>query len=318
MPVLFPRNDLRRVPEHWKTFGTRESLLTNSPRLAVNPANAILNYLYAILEAEARLAASTLGLDPGLGVLHLDSRSRDSLACDLMEPVRPMVDAYLLDWLSRGPLKREWFFEERNGNCRLMGSFTQTISETALSWRRAVAPYAERAAHIFWACAKSSPGDPSPATHLTQSNRRLAKGKGTVPIEPEVPSSPTLCKLCGTSISGRHKVCTACAPVNAKEVLIEAACKGRIEAQTPRALAQLAEKQRSHRAAEKTWKPSDKPSWLDDTTYDARVLPRLVDVTTSSIALVLGVSLPYASDIRAGRRRPHPRHWLGLANLVGR
>jgi CRISPR-associated endonuclease Cas1 len=200
LPVLFPRNDLRRVPRHWQVFGTRESPLTGSPRLAVNPANAILNYMYAVLEAEARLAASALGLDPGLGVLHLDSRSRDSLACDLMEPVRPMVDAYLLDWLRRGPLKREWFFEERNGNCRLMGTFTQTISETALSWRRAVAPYAERAAHIFWACAKSSPGDPSPATHLTQSNRRMAKGKDAVPIEPEVPISPTLCKLCGTSI----------------------------------------------------------------------------------------------------------------------
>jgi hypothetical protein len=314
--VQFPRNDLKRVPRHWQTFGTRESQLTGSPRLAVNPANAILNYLYAILEAEARLAASTLGLDPGLGVLHLDSRTRDSLACDLMEPVRPMVDAYLLDWLRRGPLKREWFFEERNGNCRLMGSFTQIISETALSWRRAVAPYGERAAHIFWACAKRAPGEQSPATHLTQSNRSMAKGKDAVPIESKVPSSPTLCKLCGTSISERHKVCTACAPLNAKEVLIEAARQGRIAAQTPRALARLAEKQRSHRSAEKAWRPSDNPSWLDGTTYAERILPRLIDATTSSIALALGVSLPYASDIRSGRKKPHPRHWLNLAQLV--
>jgi len=97
IPIQFPKNDLKRVPHHWQTFGTRESQLTGSPRLAVNPANALLNYLYTILEAEARLAASTLGLDPGLGVLHLDSRSRDSLACDLMEPVRSVVDAYLLD-----------------------------------------------------------------------------------------------------------------------------------------------------------------------------------------------------------------------------
>ena len=28
----------------------------------------------------------------------------------------------------------------------------------------------------------------------------MAKGKAAVPMEPEVPSSPTLCKLCGTSI----------------------------------------------------------------------------------------------------------------------
>ena len=45
-----------------------------------------------LLESEARLAAAALGLDPGLGVLHLDTPNRDSLACDLMEAVRPQVD----------------------------------------------------------------------------------------------------------------------------------------------------------------------------------------------------------------------------------
>jgi CRISPR/Cas system-associated endonuclease Cas1 len=71
------------VPNHWRCFGTRKSPLTGSPRLAVNPPNAILNYLYAVLESEARLAASALGLDPGIGVLHVDTDARDSLACDL-------------------------------------------------------------------------------------------------------------------------------------------------------------------------------------------------------------------------------------------
>jgi len=102
-------------------IGTRRSPLSGSPRLAVNPPNAILNYLYAVLESEARLAAAALGLDPGLGVLHKDTPNRDSLACDLMEPVRPQVDAFLLDWISRGPLRREWFFEQRDGNCRPHG-----------------------------------------------------------------------------------------------------------------------------------------------------------------------------------------------------
>jgi hypothetical protein len=43
----------------------------------------MLNYLYAVLESESRLAAAALGLDPGLGVLHVDTPARDSLACDL-------------------------------------------------------------------------------------------------------------------------------------------------------------------------------------------------------------------------------------------
>ena len=66
----------------------------------------MLNCLYALLESEARLAPAALGLDPGIGVLHKDTRTRDSLACDLMEPIRPKVDAFLLDWLRRGPLQR--------------------------------------------------------------------------------------------------------------------------------------------------------------------------------------------------------------------
>src|SRR5262249_33846822 len=119
VPVNFSKADSLKIPEHRKSFGGRMSPLTNSPRLAVNPANAILNYLYAVLESESRLALAALGLDPGLGVLHSDLRSRDSLAADLMEPVRPEVDALLLRLLKTEQLRREWFFEQRDGNCRL-------------------------------------------------------------------------------------------------------------------------------------------------------------------------------------------------------
>jgi len=45
-----------------------------------------------------------LGLDAAMGVFHVDQPNRDSLACDLMEPVRPVVDAYLLDWITTQPL----------------------------------------------------------------------------------------------------------------------------------------------------------------------------------------------------------------------
>jgi len=112
LPIQYPRTDLRRVPNHWHVFGARVSPLTGSPRLAVNPPNAVLKYLYAILESEARLAAAELGLAPGLGVLHRDTPNRDSLAHDLLEPVRPLVDSYVFDWLNRGPLRKEWFFEQ--------------------------------------------------------------------------------------------------------------------------------------------------------------------------------------------------------------
>lgn len=119
LPVNFPKRDLSRVPAHWLQFGTRVSPITASPRVAVNPPNAMLNYLYSVLESECRLGLASLGCDPGLGVLRLDTPARDSLACDLMEAVRPQVDAYVLESITRGVLKREWFAERPNGNCRL-------------------------------------------------------------------------------------------------------------------------------------------------------------------------------------------------------
>jgi CRISPR-associated protein Cas1 len=134
LAVRFPRKEESRVPAHWRVFGARISPLTGSPRTAVNPPNAILNYLYCLLESESRLAAAALGLDPGIGVLHVDTPYQDSLACDLMEPARPAVDAYFLDWIARESLKKEWFFEQPNGNCRLLGSFATRLSETAPTW----------------------------------------------------------------------------------------------------------------------------------------------------------------------------------------
>jgi CRISPR-associated endonuclease Cas1 len=120
VPINFPRQDVARVPDHWSTFGTRKSVITGSPRLATNPPNAILNYCYGLLLCEARLSAAAVGCDPGMGMLHADTPNRDSLACDIMEAVRPSVDAWLLDWIMREPFRRSDFVEQPNGNCRLL------------------------------------------------------------------------------------------------------------------------------------------------------------------------------------------------------
>jgi hypothetical protein len=62
---------------------------------------------------------------------------------------------------------------------------------------------------------------------------------------------------------------------------------------------------------------SSQPAWLNKETYDRKIQPLLRGLSNSALALALGVSIAYAADIRAGRRRPHPRHWQALAQLVG-
>jgi len=73
---------------------------------------------------------------------------------------------------------------------------------------------------------------------------------------------------------------------------------------------------RTHRRAIQGWKPSALPAWLTRDTYVKRVVPALASVAKSQIRSALGVSEPYSSDIRAGKRIPHPRHWETLAQLV--
>ena len=312
--VSFPAAHLHCVPEHWQTFGTRKSPLTGSPRLAVNPANAMLNYMYALLESEARLAAASLGLDPGVGFLHVDTDARDSLACDLMEPVRPRVDAFLLEWITSEPLKREWFFEHRDGNCRLMAPFAERLAGTMPAWRQILAPVAEWVSRVLWSTFRN--GRRRPATHLTQSHRRHAKGKPLLRIS-ELPRAPHLCRTCGRTVTVGHQSCSTCKVVVTRRAMIAAAEKGRRLAHTPEAEAKRAENRRRHVAAQKAWRASDQPTWLDEETYCRMIQPRLANLTVPAIRGALGVSKSYATDVRAGKRLPHPRHWHTLAGLAG-
>ena len=313
LPINFPKNELPRIPDHWRSFGARVSPLTGSPRLAANPPNAILNYLYSVLESEARLAAAALGLDPGLGVLHVDTSARDSLACDLMEPIRYQVDAYLLDWITRQPLRREWFIEQSDGNCRLTASFAVRLSETAPIWRRAVAPVAEWVAHAIWATIRRP--DTPLATRLTQSNKRAAEGK-TPPAPRPAPQPQNICLGCGKEVAAGSTHCAVCAVEASRTKMTEIAKQGRLASKTPESRARLATTQRRQAVARWNWNPSSQPDWLTQEFYEDQIRPALVNCSLSQIAAALGVSILYASDIRRGRR-PHPRHWKALAKLVG-
>ena len=72
--------------------------------------------------------------------LHADQKARDSLALDLMEAVRPEVDAYVLDLLAGRTFSAKDFVETRKGVCRVLAPLTHTLAETTSQWARAIAP----------------------------------------------------------------------------------------------------------------------------------------------------------------------------------
>ena len=315
LPIQFPQKDLPRVPEHWRSFGTRISILTGSPRLATNPVNSMLNYLYALLEAETRLAAATLGLDPGIGVMHVDVPYRDSLALDLMEVVRPDVDAFVLDWIKRGPLPRSHFFEQRDGNCRLMANFASTLSQTSSKWAQLVAPVVEWFTREVNA-PKQARSYQLPA-RLTQRNKRVAKGSDPLPKAKSDVRPIRLCLDCGKEIIGDSIHCKSCSTEIMTPQRDAAGRLARVAALASDAQLKRAATQKTNALAQHAWKPSDQPAWLTATFYSEQIQPALLSVRGSLIARALKVSNSYARDIRKGRVVPHPRHWGVLANLVG-
>jgi hypothetical protein len=209
--ISFRKSDADLVPRQWHSFGKRISPLTTGPRLAANPINAILNYLYAILEAETRVALLTIGLDPVLGIVHADYRGRDSFALDVMEAVRPKVDAYVLQLLERRTFRAGDFFETRKGVCRLLRPFTHELARTAPVWAELVAPVCEQVAKTL----AEAPGSKVKRvlTPLTRSNhvdareamRRRPRSQLRLPLPEKV------CKNCGGELPRRERVyCDAC------------------------------------------------------------------------------------------------------------
>jgi len=98
--------------------------------------------------------------------------------------------------------------------------------------------------------------------------------------------------------------------------MLNAARIGRLTANGPEAQAKRATKAHKNALAQHSWKASDQPEWLTQELFEQKIQPLLANVSMSLIRSAIGVSKWYASKIRHGYR-PHPRHWLALAKLVG-
>jgi len=317
LPIHWPRKDERRVPEHWKRFGSRISPLTHSPRLASTPPNALLNLLYALLESESRLSAAAMGLDPGIGCLHVDTPNRDSLACDLMEVCRPKVDAFVLNWLQSEPFRKSDFWEYRNGNCRIGSSLAIKLCETSDTWRRLAAPVAEHVAQELWSSVAKHASTSIRrriATRLTQSRKRTVKGSEVPSVK--APKPARVCRGCGSAVQRSATNCSECDLKIATKRLVQVAKAGRVAGHTPEAIAREAATHRKLAQARAAWNPAKQPSWLTERVFSETIQPALAQASTTAIAKRIGVSRWYAGRIREGYR-PHPRHWQALARLSG-
>lgn len=99
------------LPEHLK-FSQRNR------RPPKDPVNAVLSLGYTLLHAEAVLALYGAGLDPFVGFYHTLDFGRESLACDIVEPLRVDVDRHAL-MLFRTEKLRQDDFSQADSACLL-------------------------------------------------------------------------------------------------------------------------------------------------------------------------------------------------------
>jgi len=329
-PMRFARADQPRVPTHWRTVGTRASALTGQPRKATTAAHGIWNYCYRLAEIETRLACLGAGLDPGIGVVHVDQRSRENMVLDLIEAVRPLVDRYVLKLLAERTFTRREFVELPNGNVRLTPGLARSLADTLPLWQRAIAPVAEQ---VAWMLAGKSPRRQGLPTRLTEDNRsrgrdRLRSGARKKPA-PKAPQWPNACRTCGLLLPrSKRRYCDECLPEHKSESmskgvaagaarLAELRAGGRDPAHGGEAGRKKARALARHRAEAREWESANGPA-PGPAIFTAEILPGLAEVPVRQMAKATGLSRQYCGLVKRGVYIPHVRHWENLQALSRR
>ncbi len=341
LELRFATRDSKRVPDHWKRVGLRQSGLGNTPRRATTPAHALWNFGYALLEAETTIALMGAGLDPGMGVLHADVPLRNSFALDVMEAVRGTVDAFVINLL----LDHVWRYvdvvELVAGDCRLAPALAFRVSRE-LHVRQAVENVVSKVVHLILAGygRKADMGRIVPALQVRDrfdmSPAKSALKSRAMKITRATQSASAIvkdrrCLDCGANIGmSRAKSCPTCRPErilvqrdrtfakfqgSGAKRLAELRKSGRDPTNTPEASAQKAKKNATHYRLNAAW--ADDGS-LEGVDFTRDILPLIVNLSIGRIAKMMGLSQAYCSHVRSGKVVPHRRHWKTLLTLIER
>jgi CRISPR-associated endonuclease Cas1 len=365
MPVKFARRNPQRLgpngrwrpgrPDLWLTFGPRTSLLTGKPFRATTPGNALLNYLYALLEAEMTVALLAAGLDPGIGMFHVDIDGRSSLALDAIEAVRPYVDCWFLVYLGCSVFANRDFAELPDGEVRLTHPLNSHLAHTAALWRKACEPVAnwlaesfrrgsgleEMRAYYAQPLPNVTPEIP-PAGRLSRA--QPASQRGTRPVIQSL--APRLPAFISSALGQRQlslsrvrlsgglrddavpRMCWECGralPARRRAFCGDDCAENYRWAMGKRRPIVAAVTRASYdRHREATLGGQRAAHMLPASDRDAlrswyrtELQPRLSKMRASEIVRGAAMGRTYAYHIVAGTRIPHPRHYPNLAALAG-
>lgn len=106
-------------------FSVFDSLITNqkvpftfefrSKRPPLDPVNAVLSFVYTLLTSEYAAALETVGLDSYIGFCHVLRSGRVSLACDMVEETRCVVERFVITLLNLQVIGEKDFEKQVSG-----------------------------------------------------------------------------------------------------------------------------------------------------------------------------------------------------------
>ena len=114
----------RLVREDRATF----AMNSRSRRPPLDPINALLSFLYALLMNDCVAAVQGVGLDPQIGFLHALRPGRAALALDLMEELRSVLaDRLTLTLINRRQITADDFLNRPGGAVHLKDDSRKTV-----------------------------------------------------------------------------------------------------------------------------------------------------------------------------------------------
>ncbi len=115
--VMGTEGNIARV--YWQALGgalPREFAFSKRTRQpAEDMFNACLNYYYGMMYSIVEAGLFSAGLDPFLGILHVDEYRKPTLAYDLIEVFRPWIDQLLVQACLEKKVKPSFFTRNQHG-----------------------------------------------------------------------------------------------------------------------------------------------------------------------------------------------------------
>lgn len=131
-----------------KLFSLELNFNHRTRRPPTDPVNACLSLTYTLIHHEAITALRIVGLDPCVGCYHELYYNRESLACDLIEPIRPLIDTWLWELFKTKILNVE-HFTINDGACFLNKAgkrhFYEAYYQKVILLRKLLRNYAQTA-----------------------------------------------------------------------------------------------------------------------------------------------------------------------------